>query len=432
MKFAREFQESLNKGEYPQPWLDSAISYRQLKKVIKKVQAELQSLGLDRRALETLLEQSQAESAGSIQAADGSTEPRKTNLKTLEFTPSVTVALNPKDGMPLDAWLSSETRRHLQEVIGRRKSQLQDGVRTSAVEADGQQGPSLHAVETSAKMQELNGGTNGEEQVETVDIPLTGENEFFAILQSELARLDQLQKAEQERLQSEIIELGHELAELRFSKSKKQKAILEAWREIFRLYIESEVFFSSHEQDAGVRDSAHAQNQLQIFNKNLTSEIGREVKLDPAAKASLDRFLDINLELLRFIKFQEINLKATSKILKKFGKQTALQSHLINTRWLNTAPLVTRDLAKNTCFTMSQELLHLIPQLDDYLCPICFSISYKPVRLRCNHVFCIRCLMVMQREEQTDCPLCREKVVMEADSGGYDWFAPCSMAAYSE
>ena len=52
MKFAHRFEASLKKEKYPQEWLDSAISYRQLKKCIRKVQQELQALGLDPQVLE--------------------------------------------------------------------------------------------------------------------------------------------------------------------------------------------------------------------------------------------------------------------------------------------------------------------------------------------------------------------------------------------
>jgi E3 ubiquitin-protein ligase BAH len=54
MKFAHDFDEALKREEYPQEWVDSAISYRQLKKCIKKVQAELKSFGLDAQTLELL------------------------------------------------------------------------------------------------------------------------------------------------------------------------------------------------------------------------------------------------------------------------------------------------------------------------------------------------------------------------------------------
>ena len=54
MKFAHDFDASLQREEYPQEWLDSAISYRRLKKCINKVQRELQDLGLDPQILEQL------------------------------------------------------------------------------------------------------------------------------------------------------------------------------------------------------------------------------------------------------------------------------------------------------------------------------------------------------------------------------------------
>ncbi len=51
MKFAHEFEEALKKDDYPAHWVQSAISYRQLKKCIKKVQRELSDLGLDPETL---------------------------------------------------------------------------------------------------------------------------------------------------------------------------------------------------------------------------------------------------------------------------------------------------------------------------------------------------------------------------------------------
>ena len=425
MKFAREFQTTLEKGEYPQQWLDSAISYRKLKKCIKKVQLELQSLGLDREALEAIWAQHRASYAEDNDNADSSNGPSKDEKRTTgkSFTPTLLIALDPNDGSPIDAWLSSETRQHLHSHVTRRKSLKPVDSLLDNTDGPAQSLSSL-SLDSPANLQNgidiLSANGRAEEDIETVEIPLLGEGEFFAILKRELAQLDKLQETEQDQLKNEIHQLGKELSILKSSNSKKTRPIIEAWREIFRLYIESQIFFSSHEQDAGIRDSSHAENQMQLFNKHLTSEMGREVKLDPPAKAALERFLHINVELLRFIRFQEINLRATSKILKKFDKQTALHSQLIKTQWLSTAPKMANQLAKNTCFTISQELLHLLPQLDDYLCPVCFSITYKPVRLRCEHIFCIRCLIVMQRDEQTDCPLCREKVVMEADSEHID------------
>ena len=61
MKFGHDFEASLDKGEFPKEWLDSAISYKQLKKCIKKVQKELGSLGLDSQTLNALWKASNGE-----------------------------------------------------------------------------------------------------------------------------------------------------------------------------------------------------------------------------------------------------------------------------------------------------------------------------------------------------------------------------------
>jgi E3 ubiquitin-protein ligase BAH len=56
MKFGHEFQEALRKDDFPQRWVESAITYGQLKKCINRVQGELSSLGLDAQTLKQLLE----------------------------------------------------------------------------------------------------------------------------------------------------------------------------------------------------------------------------------------------------------------------------------------------------------------------------------------------------------------------------------------
>lgn len=46
MKFAHSYVSTLENEGFPSQWVRSAISYRQLKKCIKRVQSELLSLGL--------------------------------------------------------------------------------------------------------------------------------------------------------------------------------------------------------------------------------------------------------------------------------------------------------------------------------------------------------------------------------------------------
>lgn len=47
MKFARRFRAELLEQGFPQHWVDSAVPYGQLKKVINKICLELKEYGLD-------------------------------------------------------------------------------------------------------------------------------------------------------------------------------------------------------------------------------------------------------------------------------------------------------------------------------------------------------------------------------------------------
>ncbi|KAF9056949.1 hypothetical protein BDP27DRAFT_1344261, partial [Rhodocollybia butyracea] len=56
---------------------------------------------------------------------------------------------------------------------------------------------------------------------------------------------------------------------------------------------------------------------------------------------------------------------------------------------------------KKACFLT---LLPIIPQLDDYSCVIRTNIAFKPIRLGCGHLFCVR-------RSTGDCPMCRAQTV---------------------
>lgn len=70
---------------------------------------------------------------------------------------------------------------------------------------------------------------------------------------------------------------------------------------------------------------------------------------------------------------------------------------------------------------MTTTLLPILPSIDDYSCAICTSVAWRPIRLDCSHLFCIRCLVKLQKQGKADCPLCRAKdVVASADERNMD------------
>lgn len=64
---------------------------------------------------------------------------------------------------------------------------------------------------------------------------------------------------------------------------------------------------------------------------------------------------------------------------------------------------------------LGETLLPIIPHIDDYACVICTSIAFKPIRLQCGHLFCVRCLVKMQKRGKGNCPMCRAPTVLSAD-----------------
>lgn len=450
MKFGAQFSDALRNEEFPSQWVNSAINYKKLKKCIKRVREELLKLGLDSETLEALWQHvgSNVTSTTEEDASKRLLHYQFTSETGPRFVPKLTIALDSRDGSPMDAWLSPETRRVLQQVgknrrrESRRSSFMTDQIHTADTSSvngsrstsndtspDRQDQLKMHQGTLLTNVPELD--VVDEEEVETIEIPLTSDSEFFQILRAELKALEKLQQKEQESITEDIGSLSSDLQALKISaqKSKWSKKELDLWREIFRLYIESEIFMSDHESDAGVRSAEKAARQLTLFQKQL-----QDVNTNPPkpktkeAHIALDRFLTINTTLLRLLKFQELNRQALGKILKKFDKQTSLHAMqpvkktdlMRNFNTDPTAAVSPHDLARSTAFAISQSLLSLIPQLDDYLCPVCCYITYKPIRLRCNHVFCIRCMIRMQRDDKDECPLCREKVVLEATEENLD------------
>ena len=139
------------------------------------------------------------------------------------------------------------------------------------------------------------------------------------------------------------------------------------------------------------------------------------------------------------MQFQFANAEAARKILKKHAKRTAL--HIPNTHTQTQSLVFGRDQleitqdellslvpsSKSSTTTslislphllvqaISETLLPIIPHIDDYQCLICMSIAFKPVRLSCGHLFCVRCLVKMQKRGQDQCPCCRAPSVLRAD-----------------
>lgn len=108
----------------------------------------------------------------------------------------------------------------------------------------------------------------------------------------------------------------------------------------------------------------------------------------------------------------------------EFDKRTSLGASVSFRAAVRSQRFLAGNVAKKMCAQLAQEVVSVVPRVDDYTCPICFSIAWYPVRLRCSHIFCVRCVIKMQRESKKQCPLCRDEVVMEADLCEYKIAVP--------
>jgi E3 ubiquitin-protein ligase BAH len=423
MKFAHSFKDSLaSQGrraptfavaglllnlhtDFPSHWVDQAIPYGQLKKCLKHVTKELQEYGLDPETLRALLKPSQEDSPVALRYN------LKPTAESHQIRPRLTVILHLQNGVIVDASLTPASRRFLDKVVHdlphRQASNASDP--SEPLSADDESDSSSPSCPATPQVEP-------QDDREVIELPLVFDSEFFGILQNDVDKLDLLQTQERQNMTAVIEELGKEVSAVS-QPSRFSRTDLARWRQIFELYLDAQVFFATNEQDHGIRSSQTALKQLQWFQGEVDQrQLAKGFRLRES-KAAFTRFITLNASLLTNLKFQELNRLAVYKILKKFDKRTSLGISGEFPLALRSDRLLTGSIAKDVCSQISQNLVSVVPQINDYLCPICFSIAYRPVRLDCQHVFCIRCIVKIQRRREKHCPLCRADVVMKACLG---------------
>ncbi|WVQ74158.1 hypothetical protein IAR50_003750 [Cryptococcus sp. DSM 104548] len=217
---------------------------------------------------------------------------------------------------------------------------------------------------------------------------------------------------------------------------RTSKKDLYAWREIFSLWIESQIFESTAERDRGERTIEQADSRLRMFAAEVVRRgLGdRRTMKGKKVREAWEEFLRLNMLLLDLKRFQTANIKAAQKILKKHDKRTALTAsagvqafvrstltaHIDKDGNVSTWTFYNTSLPHILLSSLTTTLLPILPSLDDYACLICTSIAFKPIRLGCGHLFCVRCMVKMQKAGKGECPLCRKDVVLLADKSSLD------------
>jgi hypothetical protein len=297
MKFGHAFQEALAADSYPQRWVEKAIPYRQLKKLLGKVREELIRTGYDPDTLHRLLAEHHAEYRLETDASH-------------MLRPKLVV--RPSLGGPSSLEHAMEPRALA-------------AVTSSPPEGDG---AGLLGLGLEAEVRD--GGGDDDDDDKWVKIPLNSDALFFGLLQTDVTELDTLQEEERQSMNGRIRALGTEIAEVakpRKGLIKLSKSDLYRWREIFELYLAAQVFFSTTEAAGGVRNSEKAQKQLVWFQDEVNKrQLPQRFKVESSA-AAYARFLALNATLLQNLRFQELNQTAVNKIIKSERGMNLWLSH---------------------------------------------------------------------------------------------------------
>jgi E3 ubiquitin-protein ligase BAH len=322
MKFGHLYRDRLVQAGFPPRWIDSAISYNQLKKCIKRVRIELESLGLDAATLSRLLESADLDDSDEERDIEQAkslryefAEPARTSgHSSRPVKPKLLFLVDEETGLPLDARLTPETRAYIQQLA---LDERLAGVRISEVEDESS---ILSETRGVPEPKEDNWSRAPSRVHNLIEIPLTSDSEFFTLLQDQLSDLVTLQNDEKNKLNMSITTVGRTLAIATNPSDRKAKQDLAHWRRLFELYLDSRVFFATNEQDHGSQNFVEARKRFSLFlEKAQKQELLINFRKRESAEA-LQQFLAINTELLQNIRFHEINQTAMAKILK--SKQT--------------------------------------------------------------------------------------------------------------
>ncbi|KAJ4475019.1 hypothetical protein J3R30DRAFT_3777193, partial [Lentinula aciculospora] len=476
MHFSKTYAKLLL--DLPPELRENAIQYRQLKKLINQVVLELSALGLHPHVLHELLE-NEASSKGKKPSSDTCMHPKvvyEFNSKSGKIEPQLRIWINPplpqgSSDAPLeseshsDAGLDaeSETPDENSDDISRNISLLWALQRNSTIQDWEEDSPRI-TEKDSLPVEHPTIGSDSQGTPREVVIPLVKDSAFFELLSTAIHNLSDRMSTlytdfadTLETVSRQVSDSARPISSRSNSfhphsvlsnpgtinfPSRNNKAFLlligysfqsdlYSWREIFQLYVETEVFESSNEANAGELSIHESEKRLKLFAERVTSRgLGdkRKLKLKQSHEA-LESFLQLNMFILNVRKLEQANAEATRKILKKHAKRTALPLPPNQDYYAQKLALIPRSKAPSSRTSLprvlvqalGETLLPIVPHVDDYSCIICTNLAFKPIRLRCGHLFCVRCLVKMQKRGQGDCPMCRAPTVLIADRSNVDW-----------
>ena len=194
MKFGHFFKECLRNEGFPPEWIDSAISYSQLKKCINRLTHELAQVGLDPATLSKLLKHVEDYNAAQAHETDPLDRPFEYILsddydplrspgsprERKPFQPKLLFYVNENTGELHSAKLDEGTKSKLQLLA------VETGMTSLRVFEETDSEASVESADSNLASPT---GTVGSRHpgFRTVEVPLTSDTEFFTRLTSALS-----------------------------------------------------------------------------------------------------------------------------------------------------------------------------------------------------------------------------------------------------
>ncbi|KAI8376976.1 SPX domain-containing protein [Blakeslea trispora] len=359
MKFGKQMESAAL--DLPENWRPHLIRYKSLKKSIRLVVDELEARGLSSSRISTL---DTEEAMRMDYTFDGSFEDPQPYIKITIDDPT---AISEADEFTL-AKLTSIT-------------------------------------------EELNHGPL------SIKIQLVRDSEFFHLLLHEISHAALLHDQEKQRFMNDVSTLESQLTVA----ACPQKKDMYIWREIFSKYMQACIFEIAGETQytAASYEQSHRKFQWfadELMKTNLSNKLSSK-----QSKQALNRFLNVHTQLIHFKHFQALNQTAMTKILKKHDKQSGLSATSEFPVFTKSNAAFMNNILISILNIIQTKLITIVPQPDDYDCPVCLSIAWRPIRLECGHVFCVRCLIKAHRKRLYNCPVCRQvNAVGNADANNLD------------
>ncbi|KAM3589488.1 hypothetical protein VKS41_000350 [Umbelopsis sp. WA50703] len=375
MKFAKKLESTAT--ELPIEWRPYLLKYKPLKKCINRIVAEMETKGL------TAQVGPDAEGSGEAQRVE-----YMFSGDTGDLHPWLKIAIQSDN--------ESDSSKEL----------LVNNTVLTTKEVNNTQNSEMSEMSTGDE------GSNDSRDRQTgnyIYVELNSDVEFFNMLTTDMNNAMTLsQQVRREQFEKDVSNLEKQIA-LVVSPTNNDMYI---WREIFRLYIEKNIFRESIDK---------SKDKMQAFTHEIqTTKLLKKMQARRSKKA-LQNFLALNTSLIVFNQFNSVNQTAVTKILKKHDKRSGLHASSEFPMFMQKDLFFSNGMLEMIYKIINTKLVSIIPQLDDYCCPVCYAVAWRPIRLSCEHVFCVRCLIKAQRKGLSRCPVCRaEKAVTNADATNLD------------